>query len=302
MASLTLRQPLLERVSWGALFAGFFFGFGIWMVMLALGAGIGLATFNPADVSSWRGLGIGFGIWGVVAGIVSMFLAGWLTARLSATDSKVSGTLHGAALWGFVLIVGIWMASMAVGRVVSGAASAATGAVSAAGGAAGQAQGNVQGATETLAAGATAQLNDWLRQQGMSQVSQQQLRAAMNDIVGNATSRVRQGESPMQALDRESIAASLAEHTELTREEAQRAAQQVQTQLSAQLSGAQQQLAQAGDTAADATATGAWAFFLYGVLTLAAAMIGGSLGAPKDRRVVREDRAQVAGEPLPHRP
>jgi hypothetical protein len=300
MASLALRQPLLHRVSWGALFAGFFFGFGVWMLLLALGAGIGFTAFNPRDLQSWQGLGIGFGIWGVIAGIISIFLAAWLAARLSAADSRVSGMLHGAALWGFMLVAGIWIATMAVGRAASGVAGIAGSAASAAGSAASEARGQVQGegVGDTLAAGATAQLNDWLRQQGMSQVSQQQLRAAMNDVVGNATARIRQGQSPAEALDRESITASLAQHTNLSREEAQRAAEQVETQLSGQLSEAQQGIAQAGETAADATAVGAWAFFLYGILTLAAALFGGTLGAPRERYEL--PRGQTA--PLPHEP
>jgi hypothetical protein len=45
-----LGRPLASRVSWGALFAGFFFGFGIWTILLALGAGIGLASFDPQDI------------------------------------------------------------------------------------------------------------------------------------------------------------------------------------------------------------------------------------------------------------
>lgn len=304
MTSLAFRQPLLHRVSWGALFAGFFFGFGIWMLLLALGAGIGLVAFDPRDIQSWQGLGIGVGIWGVVAGIVSVFAAAWLAARLSAADSRVGGMLHGAALWGFMLVAGIWIASMAVGRAASGVASAAGGAASAAGDAAGAAEGRVEGGavTDTLAAGATARLNDWLRQQGMSQVSQQQLRAAMDDVVGNATARIRQGQSPAEALDRESITASLAQHTNLSREEAQRAATEVETQLSGQLSQAQQGLAQAGETAAEATAVGAWAFFLFGLLTLAAALFGGSLGSPRERHELpRTERAPLPGEPLPHR-
>lgn len=303
MASLALRQPLLHRVSWGALFAGFFFGFGVWMLLLALGAGIGFAAFDPLDLQSWQGLGIGFGIWGVAAGIISMFLAAWLAARLSAADSKVSGMLHGAALWGFMLVAGIWIATMAVGRAASGVAGMAGSAASAAGGAASEARGQVQGAgiTDTLAAGATAQLNDWLRQQGMSQVSEPQLRAAMNDVVGGAAASIRQGRNPAEALDRERITAALAQHTNLSREEAQRAAEQVETQLSGQLSQAQQEIAQAGETAADATAVGAWAFFLYGLLTLAAALFGGTLGAPRERYELPRGEPALPHEPLPHR-
>jgi hypothetical protein len=228
MASVAVRQPLVNRVSWGALFAGFFFGFGIWMLLLALGAGIGFAAFDPRDLGQWQGLGIGFGIWGVISGIVAMFLAGWLCARLSSSDTRPAGMLHGAALWGFMVVAGLWLATMAVAGTAGAAARAAGGAAQAAGEAAGQ-------------------------------------------------------------------------DPELRREAQERAGQAQQ-----QLEGLKQQATENKDEAAAAAkkagTTGAWAFFLYGVLTLAAAIIGGRVGVPKERLLVaREERVPPPGEPLPHR-
>jgi hypothetical protein len=226
MASLTLGQPLLHRVSWGALFAGFFFGFGIWMLLLALGAGIGLAAFDPRDLQHWQGLGIGFGIWGVVAGIISMFLAGWLAARLSSADSKLAGMLHGAALWGFMLVAGLWIATMAVTRTAATAAQAAGGAAQAAAGAAADPQAR----------------QDMERQANRAE---QQVQGMAQDIRENA------GEA-------------------------------------------------AGAAKAAGTA-GAWTFFLYGLLTLAAAVLGGRAGVPRGHLVETHDERTAPGQPLPQR-
>ncbi|HEY6099312.1 MAG TPA: hypothetical protein VIW03_07770, partial [Anaeromyxobacter sp.] len=206
MATVAFRQPLFGRVSWGALFAGFFFGFGMWLLLLALGAGIGFAAFDPRDMGSWQGLGIGFGIWGVIAGIVSMFVAGWLTARLGASETKLAGALHGAALWGFMLVTGLWLATMAVARTAATAAQAAGGAAQAAGSAA----------------------------------SDPRAREEMRQRAEEARDRV-------QGL-------------------AQRA------------QGAAEEKA---DSAKTAGAAGAWAFFLYGLLTLVASVLGGRAGAPR---------------------
>jgi uncharacterized protein YjbJ (UPF0337 family) len=227
MAIMAVRQPLLQRVSWGALLAGFFFGFGIWMLLLALGAGIGLAAFDARDLQSWQGLGIGFGIWGVIAGIVAMFLAAWLAARLSAADSRLAGMLHGAALWGFMLVAGLWIASMAVARTASTAAQAAGGMAQAAGQAAADPQAR--------------------------QEARQQMDRAEQRVEGLA--------------------------------------QQAQANAS-----------EAAGAAKKAGTAGAWAFFLYGLLTLAAAMFGGRAGVPRDAHVVgHEERVPPPGEPLPHR-
>jgi hypothetical protein len=225
MATATLRQPLYDRVSWGSLFAAFFFGFGIWMLLLALGAGIGFAAFDPRDLGSWQGLGIGFGIWGVIAGIVAMFLAGWLAARLSAADTREGGMLHGAALWGFMIVAGIWIATMAVTRTAGAAAQAVGGAAQAAGEVAGQ----------------DPQLRAQAQQQG---------------------------------------------------QQAQQQAQQLRQK-------AEESKDEAAQTARKAGGAGAWTFFLYGLLTLAAAILGGRAGVPRDRLIVtREERVPPAGAPL----
>jgi hypothetical protein len=227
---LTLRQPLLERVSWGALFAGFFFGFGIWMVMLALGAGIGFAAFDPRDIGQWQGLGIGFGIWGVVSGVVSMFVAGWLAARLSAVDTRAAGMLHGAALWGFMVVAGLWIATMAVTGTARTAAQAAG------------------GAAQTAA-----------------------------EVAGGDPS---------------------------LREEAQQQANRAQQQVQGLQQRAQENKEEAASAAKTAGTAGTWAFFLYGLLTLAAAIAGGRAGVPRDRHLIVREETVPQSPPLtpsPHR-
>lgn len=228
MATAAIREPLFGRVSWGAIFAGFFFGFAIWLLLLALGGGIGFSAFDPRDVQHWQGLGIGFGIWGVIAGVASMFIAGWLTARLGGTESRLSGMLHGAALWGFMLVAGIWIATMAVAGTAATAAQAAGGAAQAAGNAA-----------------ANPQNREELKQQGQD-----------------------------------------------VKERVQGLAQRVQ-----------ESAGESADKAKTAGAAGAWAFFLYGLLTLAASVLGGGAGAPRRRgELPSEERLPAHGAaPAPHR-
>ncbi len=221
MATVLLKQPLLQRLSWGALFAGFFFGFGVWMLLLALGAGIGFSAFNPRDLSHWQGLGLGFGIWGVIAGIVALFLAAWVTARVSTSESKLAGMLHGAALWGFMLVAGIWVAAMAVGTAAGTAARAAEAA-------------SAMGAAEGVAPSLEAR----------GQVQQQ-----------------------MQGL-----------------------AQQMERSPG-----------EAAPAAKTAGRTGAWAFFIYGILTLAAAILGGRAGVAEERHAIAREEKAPGTPPLPQR-
>jgi hypothetical protein len=215
MAAVSIREPLLNRVSWGALFAGFFFGFAAWMLLLALGAGIGFTAFDARDVGQWQGFGIGFGIWGVIAAIVSFFFAAWIAARLSQADSRPAGMLHGAALWGFMLVVGLWAATMAVARTAGAAASAV--------------------GTAAQTAGQAAASNPDLQQQAQQQAQQ-----------------------------------------------AQGQAQQLEAQ-------AREKAPQAAEAAKTAGAAGAWAFFIFAVLTLVAAILGGGAGVPKERMLIRRE-------------
>jgi hypothetical protein len=225
MSSVALERPLVNRVSWGALFAGFFFGFAVWMLLLALGAGIGFAAFDPRDVQHWQGLGIGFGIWGVISGVVASFLAAWLTARLGQSDSKPTGMLYGAALWGFMMVAGLWIATMAVTQTAGAAASAAGSAAEAAG----------------------------------------QVAATNPDVQQQAQQQAEQARGQAQQLKQE----------------------------------AEQRKDEAASAAKTAGTAGSWAFFLYGLLTLVAAILGGRVGVPRDRtRIVREEPAPVPGAPL----
>src|SRR6266540_6766049 len=162
--------------------------------------------------------------WGVISGIVAMFLAGWLAARLSQADSKPAGMLHGAALWGFMIVAGLWIATMAVVRTAGAAAEVA---------------------------GSAAQ--------------------------ASAQSAELQQEIQQQAGQARQKAEGLRQQAEARKDEA-------------------------ASTAKKAGATGSLAFFVYGLLTLAAAMLGGLSGVPKDRIVIaREETVPPSGAP-PFRP
>jgi hypothetical protein len=133
--------------------------------------------------------------------------------------------LHGAALWGFMMVAGLWIATMAVTRT-AGAAAQAVGSA---------AQG----------AGQAAAVSPELQQQAQQQADRVQQQA--------------------QQLRQE----------------------------------AGQNKQEAAEAAQKAGTAGSWAFFLYGLLTLVAAMLGGRAGVPRDRTpIVREETVPAAGAPL----
>ncbi len=226
--AIAVDRPHLKRMSWGALFAGLFVGLASWLLLLALGAGIGLAAFDPSSGgSALKSLGIGVGIWGVIAAIIAYFFSGWLAARVSTAGDRTEGMLHGVALWGLMLVASIWLTMMAIGGAASGAAG--------------------------LASGAAQAMPEQQKQQVTQQLQQQGRQA------------------------------------------------QREAQRSVQSGEAQQKAQQAGETAATVSTGASWGFFIYALLTLVAAAIGGRLGVPHDRTtpIVHEETAPVPpGRPL----
>ncbi len=290
MATAVIERPLLRRVSWGALFAGFFVGFGIWFMLLTLIAAIGLSSVNPRDLGSWASLGEGLGVWGGIAGIIAVFCGAWCAARLSGTADRGEGMLHGATVWGLTLLVGLWMAAMAIGAAASGAASVAGGAASAAAKAAPAAAGSVDQGTlsKTLAAG----VNDWMRSHGKQPIPPHQLQAAMNDVAGQAMRRAQQG-NVSNAVDRNLIVSSLQRNTNLSRQDANEVAAQVQQEVQGAVSKVQQKAGDVGQAAASGGRAAAWGAFVGTVLTFIAALLGGALAITDERR-----RQLAAREPL----
>jgi hypothetical protein len=133
----TYQLPLYKRTSWGAIFAGFFTGFGIWFLLLALVSAIGLDNLNPADLASWSSVGKGLGFWSGIAGIIAVFCGAFAAGRLAGTRSGWEGLLHGVTVWAFVLLATVWLAAMAGAAAAQAAALAAANAGGAAPGDAG---------------------------------------------------------------------------------------------------------------------------------------------------------------------
>ncbi len=177
MSTTIVERPLMRRVSWGALFAGFFIGVGIWMMLLMLISAIGFSSVDPRNLGSWGSFAEGVGIWGGIAGIIASFCGAWCAGRLCGTSERGEGMLHGVAVWGLALSVALWVAAMVVGGAVTGAASAVGGAVSAAGNAAPAAASEVS-PQQMQQAGQQAQSSLAQAQQAAPEVARQAGQAA----------------------------------------------------------------------------------------------------------------------------
>ncbi len=107
-------------VSWGSIFAGAVLASIISLVLNMLGVGIGAVSVSPQG-GNLQGLGIGTGIWVVVASLFALFVGGWAAARLSSSATRGEGVLHGLITWGFVTIFAVYLIGNAMSSIIGGA-------------------------------------------------------------------------------------------------------------------------------------------------------------------------------------
>jgi hypothetical protein len=129
-----------SAVAWPAIFAGSVTGASVSVILVLLGAGIGLASVSPWGGSvNATAFGVGAAIWLVVIEWVAAAFAGYFAGRLR---TRMSGfhpdevffrdTAHGFIAWSFSLIVlaAVFASSLAgvLGKATDAAATVASGA------------------------------------------------------------------------------------------------------------------------------------------------------------------------------
>jgi hypothetical protein len=127
----------LSRVSWGAIFAGAVIALAVMLLLSALGVGIGAATIDPlTDENPISGVPTGSAIYLVIAQLIALGVGGYVAARLAGIPRTMGSVLHGVAVWALASLAMVWLATTAVGGLVSGStamlSSAANGAARAA--------------------------------------------------------------------------------------------------------------------------------------------------------------------------
>ena len=122
---------LVNRVSWGAIFAGVVVALVVQVLLTMLGVGIGVATLDPGagDNPAVSTFSIATGIWYVLSGIIAAFAGGYIAARMSGKTVATTGALHGLTSWAFTTLLVLYLLSTAVGGIVGGAFNGITSAV-----------------------------------------------------------------------------------------------------------------------------------------------------------------------------
>lgn len=128
----TVVQENVQHVSWGAIFLALVIVIALQILLGMLGLGLGLTILDPADpmggIGSWT---IGSSIYLVLVQIVSLFVGGYIAARLTRAPTAQSAMFHGASIWALTAIVMVWLGTTTAGMAVSGISGAVSGIASA---------------------------------------------------------------------------------------------------------------------------------------------------------------------------
>ncbi|MQA91360.1 MAG: hypothetical protein GEU90_14210 [Gemmatimonas sp.] len=110
------------RLSWGAVFAGFFVAVGAHLVLGLIGVAIGLSAWSPGGAGPGVGdVATGIGIWAAVSALIALFLGGATTGHLAGYLRPWDGFLHGAILWSLVTVATLWLVINGMGFLLGGA-------------------------------------------------------------------------------------------------------------------------------------------------------------------------------------
>jgi len=271
-------------------FGGTVLAVGLWILLQTLGMGLGLAAVQTDDAGSLKGVGIGTGIWSVIAPLIALFIGAYVAGRLSASRDRKVGAIHGSVMWGLAIAIGLWamlglVSSLASGAARVGGAAASAGASIAGGAVKAGVSADGEGAMSALGIDTSdlvAPINRRLEQEGKPAITAQQLNATVRAV---AQRGLREGK-----LDRAALVDELARNTALSRADAEDVANQIEAkyeQASTQVGSAVERAGESAKHAALVAADKTGKVLLLGglmmLLSLAAAIAGGALGVPRFR-------------------
>ena len=122
----------MKAISWGAIFSGIAIAAALYIVLMVLGAGLGLAVMSPWNLQEYAPETIGTAavIWIILTQIISSGGGGYIAGRLAMTESETDNqeghfrsTIHGLVLWALTSIIILLLMGTTVSNMFSGGVS-----------------------------------------------------------------------------------------------------------------------------------------------------------------------------------
>ena len=319
------------RISWGAIFAGAVMALVTQLAFSLLGLGLGASAANPYSDNPVGGLGIGAAIWTLLSVLISLFTGGYVAGRLAGMPRRQDSMLHGLVTFGLTSLLGFYLLTSGIGKVIGGAGSLVSSVVSSATSAAGNAApGLVDSAKDKLKdsgidiSDIQGQVDQLLRQTGKTELQPENLQnraqnagdqaqstaqnaaqnpgAANTDVKGLVNKLFGQNKDVVDAADRDALVNVIMSRTGKSRPEAEQIVnnyQQTYEQAKAKAKQLAEEAKEKGLAAADAARKGAAKAGLAASLALLlgaiAAAIGGRSATPHDLVEVTTGPGTVRG-------
>lgn len=247
------------RVSWGSVIAGVITVIAISILLSILGSSIGLYMFNPTDAHPTSGIGTTMGIWTVVSLLLSLAAGGFVAGKLAGSD----GIIHGFLVWATTLIIGIIFVAMiaasavrlttnilgsvssAAGSILSGAGSVVESGVSSLADEAQNVFGDIEFNTEDGSNNVRQDIRTALRKSGVKEFQPEYLQNQMNGVKSDLDKSVKKlitnpndadmiingflekvkkrGETFADKIDRDDLNKAIANNSNLSKAEADKA-------------------------------------------------------------------------------
>lgn len=214
-----------RRASWFSVFAGTAVALAISVLLNLMGFAVGITTIDPTgETPTLNQLGTGAWIWMLVAGIVSLFIGGWVTGRETGVPKRSQGAIHGAVTWSLFTLISVVLMMSVAGRIVNNATRMVGSAFSAAGQAA-------QAVADTANVNVTPQGIEMGGQQGPVDLAWQSIWNEGQQILQQTQTEELQPQDiqeDLQGVQQEMQQAATAESPEQARKELQDALQKLQ--------------------------------------------------------------------------
>jgi hypothetical protein len=260
------RTVMINKISWGAVFAGAALALVAQIILNMLGVGIGAATLDPGsgDNPAASTFSIGAGIWFAVAGILAALLGGYAAGRLAGKPKESTAGWHGLTAWAVSTLVLFYLLTTTISGLVGGTLSTL---------------GNVAGAVGSTAQTAAEVAGEQPGGADPFSAIQQALQGSGAEAAIAAVRAAVTGDQAQTEQAREEAAQALAQSQNIPIEQAREQVAQYQQQYEQAAQQAQQTATEAADTAATATTTGALLGAVSLILGAIAAWFGGRIGA-----------------------
>ena len=107
------RTIMLNKISWGAVFAGVVVALVTQFILNMLGIGLGAASLEPTAGAGANPaastFSIGAGIWFALSGILASLAGGYAAGRLAGKPKESTGGWHGLTAWALTTLVVLYL-------------------------------------------------------------------------------------------------------------------------------------------------------------------------------------------------